>query len=363
MTEPKLSIKGVEIFLDPNWFEDPASSTVFLRAYVSVGVSSAELAKVYAPAIRDISLGVPIKIIWMRSKNFHTWKWDLYYHVDEDGNLGILTESVDLDLPPANYAIFASPLIVDGGDAIDSNKIKAEFDAAAALIRAYAGKNTLYCVVSEGGYNATTGLQVVRDMTIERLPSPLDGPVKEPFIWPQIQEVIKSLSCADEKKRNRIALALEILQRAMSSPKLSLFYYWSAIELVCDVDSGPKLRSKIAKCYKLPKQHEVDKKFGFAALYKWRGELVHKGLHKEIPVDIERYLQTLIIDLIRYELGLENMRYAEKCLSSMYFDFSSIGLSDNRSAEQRELSDAERLKQASGAIRVAMIQKRILGPS
>jgi hypothetical protein len=252
---------------------------------------------------------------------------------------------------------------VDGGDEINRNTIKSEFDKAAALIRACTGKNTLYCIASEGGHNAKTSLQVTADKTIERLPSVLDGPIKNPFVWDLIQEVIINLDSASEEKRNRITLALEILNKAISDPKLSLFFYWSAMEMICDASSGTKLRSKISNCYSLLNQHEADKKFGFTKLYKWRGELVHKGLHKEIPADIERYLQTLIIDLIRYELGLKNMKFAEKCLSSKHFDFSSIGLYDNRSADQKDLSDAERLKQASNAIKVANIRKRILDPS
>ena len=361
MTELKFSKKGIEYFFNSDWFEDYPSSTVFLRVYVSVGVSLEEVSKVYCSAIGNINFGMPIKITWAHLDHFNTLKLDLYYRVDEQGCLEILTESVDLDLPSANYAVFASPLKVDGGTEQDRNKIKAEFDKTAALIRAYAGKNLLYCIVSEGGYNAKSGVPTTSDMTIERIPSVLDGPNKQPFIWQQIQEVINSLGGSDEKIMNRLLLALEILNRAISNPKLSLFYYWTAIELVCDIYTGPKLRSKIASCYNFSNQHDVDKKLGFTVLYKWRGELVHKGMHKEIPIDIERYLQALLLDLIRYELGLKNLRFAEKCLSSKGFDFSTIGLNDNRTAEQKKQNQAELLENISMGIKPAQIQKRILG--
>ena len=101
MTEPKFSLKGVDTFFDPNWFGHPASSTVFLRAYVSVGVPLAECANVYGSAIKEINLAVPVRITWIRLRNFPTWKNDLYYHVDEDGNLGLLMEPIDLELPNA----------------------------------------------------------------------------------------------------------------------------------------------------------------------------------------------------------------------------------------------------------------------
>lgn len=361
MSEAKITMKGIEHFFDSDWFEDKATSQIFMRAYVSVGVAFSEGLKVYSPATSELTLDVPIKISWVRLKNFNSFKIDHYYSVDENGDLGILTEEVDLDLPSANYAVFASPLVIDGGEEIERDKIRSAFDKAAALIRSYAGKNILYSIATEGGYSANTGVQVVADMTIERIPSILDGPVKESFIWPQIKEVLDTLGGTDEDNKNRLSLALEILHRAISEPKLSLFHYWTAIELVCDADSGPKIRSKISKCYNFSNQHDVDKKLGFTTLYKWRGDLVHKGLHKEIPVDIERYFQTLFLDLIRYELGLKNYEFAIKCLSSKHFNFNSIGLDDNRSTEQKERSDEDGLKIYSGMIKPALIQKRILG--
>ena len=361
MPQPNQSLKGIDYFFDSTWFENPATSTIFMRVYVCVAGSSSKIRQLSTISLNVPNLSLPIKITWARINNFHTLRGDLYYTVDEQGALRVLTELVDLDLPLANYAVFATPLIVDGSPEMDRGTIKAEFDKAAALIKAYAGKNTLYSIVAECGYNAKTGLPVGVDLVIERIPSVLEGPYTEPFIWNHIEEILNRFADLDEEASNRLSLALEVLHRAISTPKMSLFYYWTAIELVCDANKTSKIRSEIARRYEYKNQHDVDKKLGYGVLHKWRGELVHKGLHKEIPVDIERFLQTLLIDLIRVELGLENMRFAEKCLASNGFNFSSIGLDDNRSEEQRTLSDSHVLKQASRAVKPAVIQKRILG--
>ena len=157
MQDVRITSNKVSLFFDHSWFRDVSSSTVFLRAHISVGIPLQELAGFSQRAVHAVTLEVPIKITWVRLLHFPDGKIDSYYTVDDEGQLGILIDERNIELPVANYAIFASPSNINGAEIIPTSVIKADFDKVAALIRAYSGKNTLYRMVSEGIYSAHSG--------------------------------------------------------------------------------------------------------------------------------------------------------------------------------------------------------------
>ena len=87
-----------------------------------------------------------------------------------------------------------------------------------------------------------------------------------------------------------------------------------------------KIRYCLQKCYGFQSRNEVDNKLGFGVVAKWRHDMIHKGLKPVVSAHVERYLQLMFLDLLRYELEIDTKRYMTIMQNAKGYDLSSLAL-------------------------------------
>lgn len=65
---------------------------------------------------------------------------------------------------------------------------------------------------------------------------------------------------------------------------------------------------------------------GFKKIITWRNNFFHHGIKPIITSDVERYIQLLYLDVLRFELNLVAKRHLLTAINSKDFDLSTIGL-------------------------------------
>jgi len=319
------------------WFTDKKNSSFRVRLYTSLYIphdkfknASEELftglhkEKEYIPHIKHLLFGGGT----VSDLNVPCISFDMY--ANETGKLVVDTKVDKKLLKTTNYIILAVPFQIDGvpGDEYQTGKT---LDSITSIIRIHAGQNFMREIVFDAVINASNGDISTYSDSI-KMPQIVEGP----FIGKQhgeaIKEISKKILSLHENNRERIELALELVNEAMDK-KYGFFEYWTALEIVCDGKSG-KIKNRLAKIYNIKSHNDAAEKTGLKVLAEWRHDFIHKGKRPIISADVERYIQLIFLELLRDELGLPCAGHLAAIQQAKGYDLTPLGLKSNKPTGQ-----------------------------
>lgn len=322
--------KALSDFGDPSWFRDAAVSRMWLRFQSILCVAEKDAPTLFAEFPRHFDFDGPVKVGVGKVSDFKGWRYHIVAHAAEDGSTTFSTGLDQPDIPSALYMSFASPTIVDGGQAGEW-QAKQRIAKAAGLIALCMGRNVLRDVVFDAEISADTGQPHVSSPVLE-IPSPLHGPFLGKGVYAGTQEILTRLPLIPKDRRDRIFLALDFCEQAIAG-KDRFLHYWTALEVLASGTSGA-IRSKLQAIYHIRSHKEVDANLGFRTISQWRHNFLHKGLRPILSADVERYLQLMILELLRSLADLPAKRLLEAASNAPGWDLSPIGMRNNKSQSQ-----------------------------
>lgn len=184
-------------------------------------------------------------------------------------------------------------------------------------------------VVLEVGNDATSAAS-----NLLRTPSFVDGPLLQADLFDQFNELNRVYSVLTDDIRTRIDRSLELVYRSQREIDAtdSFLSSWTAIEVLT---GGSKIRSKIHARYKGLGLANIDIELGLPALTNIRQKLIHNGqkLSSFSEHHIRKYIQLIILDLIRNLAGLDDRAIAVSHRAQWQLDLRGLHLPDYRTAE------------------------------
>ena len=333
VTPPQETVRGtLALFGRQDWFSEPGKSSIWLRIHTAIGLPKEDAAKRLKGFVRDLKLDGPVAFQVGYIGDLKLIDFDHEYYASDDGQLVAQMHGRDRLLPNSLYATLATPHRIDGAVGREG-AARDRLSRASALLVLHAGFNLLRNKLFDGEVNMATG-QFTISGRVFKTPQPADGPFFYADTPLAIPEICDALGTAHREIRQRINLALSFFERAIREDD-QFFYYWTALELLCN-GKAQRIRSRLQACYHVKSVKQVDEELGFAVVARWRHDYFHKGTSPTISADVERYLQLMFLELLRFELGLSRKGYLVGMLRSDGFDLSSIGLADRRTPEQLE---------------------------
>jgi len=346
--EAFVNISGRLMDLAPDsWFTDREKSSFWLRIYTSLFIPHAEfkyaLNQLFSGIKKDEKIIHQVKYILFGGglvKDMKVPCFSFYIYSQESGQLVLETKVDDRTLKETNYIFIAVPFKVDGVLG-DESLTRKKLDSVASLIRIYTGQNFMREIVFEGEIDAATGNFSTSSKPI-KMPQIVEGPFLAKQNGISIKEISEKISTLPEDKKRRIELALQFMNDAMDKDS-GFFEYWTALEIVCNGKSG-KIKRRLADIYKITSHNDAAKKTGFKKIAEWRHDFIHKGIRPTISADVERYIQLLFLDLLRHEIGLPCEGHIVSIQQAQGYNLTPLGLKDNRTKEQKELSERQQSK-------------------
>jgi hypothetical protein len=328
----------LESLIPPQWFARLEDSSIWLRLYTCLFVPRVQLAEAvrgWLPSPDDpahfLDLGVPILFGWgaVSELKVPVVSMDLY---SVESGQAVLHANVEMKpLPQANYIFLATPFRKDGAPGSEPSSRRV-LDLAAGLVCLHAGINFMRECLFEGEVSGKDG-QMTASTPGRKVPKPAEGPYLAPQNGRDMAEISERLMKAQEPKKSRVELALRLMDTAMRKND-GFFEYWTSLEVLCDGKAN-RIKDRFAKVYGLKGHKEAAVLGGLGVLAEWRGSFVHKGVPPLLTADIERYIQLVFIDLLRYELDLNPRHFAAAMQQAEGYDLSPLGLRDNRTEAQR----------------------------
>jgi len=107
-----------------------------------------------------------------------------------------------------------------------------------------------------------------------------------------------------EPLRARLVLACQFFSRANEENHeyKRFFDYWTALEIVVGGKSQ-RVRNLMAQAYGATLPY-VDQTLRFKEISNLRHDLIHKGVFKRLEPEVERRMQGMFLDLLRFQIGL-----------------------------------------------------------
>jgi hypothetical protein len=302
--EPAVGRVGFNLLARPGWFRDAYHSSMLVRFATTIGLRREQLIEKYNfPIILPFGRPVAIGVTELAGGTLPVT--DSLLFGDHDGEVNFHINQREMDAPKATVLAFRTPLVVDGYDTGQS-AAAARLDAAAGLVSIHAGRNAIRAIVFEGVLaGETDGWSLYS--AVHRVPQPVEGPYMEADLWKLVEEAAVAIDAAPRDVKDRVRLALEFIGRALQSSEAFLFY-WTAFELLSGGAQGT--RADLAKAYGLKHAQHVDHATGFGKVCESRHKLIHSGIAVSLSAAAERYVQLLLIDLVRLKLGLEPQFHA-----------------------------------------------------
>lgn len=231
---------------------------------------------------------------------------------------------IDSKLLPNTPSVFlATPYRTDGNPGNEASA-RSCLDEVAALICIHAGHNLMRQVVFEGEVEAT-GDQFHVSGEPMKMPQSAEGPFLDSQNGDDIYEIAGALrTLTDDNKRRRLLLALQLIDRAMRVD-FGFLEYWTALEVVCD-GTANRIKATLSKVYRIKSHTKAAEVTRLAVIAQWRHDYVHKGVKPIMNADVERYLQLLFLDTLRFELGLPSRGHIAAIQNSAHFDLSQLGI-------------------------------------
>lgn len=330
------------------WFSDRSTSTFWLRAYTVLFVPDAKLNELFEQLVgesgqRLFQLGKPVRMAPVRVQDFKVPGFaTTRLTARPDGSLNITIDPKDQTLVPAPYVFLVTPHRVNGVDG-DGAETRGRLDHAVTLLRLHTGNNLLRERVLEVEVEAADGTVHATSQSF-RVPQLQEGPRVLPLTGDSVREVTSTLAALPLDRRSRVELALELAYKAARSEE-GFLEYWFAMEVMCG--NAGSIVSRLQRAYGLRSHREAENQTGFGVIRQWRHDLVHNGKRPDFSAHIERYLQSIFLDLIRDALGLAPQDHAGFARAHGALDLRPLGLPDCRPEEQKRLEQeaSERMKQ------------------
>lgn len=315
---------------DNSWFKDASTSQFWLRIYTLLGVKKSEIPDKFKTSIRDLYYGTPVRINYGYLDKIDLSKWKNYVVGSDDTAPHVLLEQSTEPFPGSTCIFISTPFKVDGVT-VEPNKVTKALSITATIIAAHLGKNAIRDLIYDGSVSVLNS-EFSKIGTLTNIPKPHEGPNFSDFLWRGIEETITELSATNPDVKRRLEMGLDFFERGISEydkdvrKSDALVFYWIAIESLCG--GTGKIESSLQNHYRLPNRAAVQSLLGTENIRKWRNGLVHEGRTKEFTPDIDRYLQLLFLDVLRYQIGLPAICLAKVFSETSSADLSPIGLAD-----------------------------------
>jgi len=105
---------GLHAFVDPNWFKNPGTSTIWLRIYTALGFSHSDFTKKIRDCFQRVDWGEPVLLAFgqMGDLQVPTTDWSIYSQ--ENGSTAIEAEVGNKKPKTTNYVFISTPCCIDG---------------------------------------------------------------------------------------------------------------------------------------------------------------------------------------------------------------------------------------------------------
>lgn len=284
-------------------------------------------------AINRIELEQAVALAYAVMQGLKIPRFNVFMCANDDGTTQIEFNTQEFELKNSNYVLLSTPMRVDGKDGTETDA-KKRLDITSSIFRAHMGKTFLRNIVFEGEVDAGEGRYQCPTDAI-KLPQMSEWPFIHDLNWEQIREIFDQLKRIPKDTARRVEMALEFYGRALGGDE-PFFNYWTALEILCN-GKAQRIRHRIMRCYKLKSLSHVDRETGFRHISSWRHDFFHKGVRPDLDADVERYMQLLFLDLLRYEIDLPTVGHLAGIQSARGYITLKVGLSDNRTEEQESI--------------------------
>jgi hypothetical protein len=327
------------------WFKNKMESSFWLRIYTCLYIPH----KDFSQKAMDATAGIPfddqvyfgfyvmngLKI----PENMHSM------YASEDGIVKIELLPKNVELRNSTYVLVFTPKKIDG-EPIAESTVRRKLDIVTTILRTHTGINFMREVVYEGEVDAGIDRFSFMSKAI-KLPQPAEGPHVSKINWLQSKEIFEILETKQKEIRDRVKLSLEYFGRALDEID-SFFLYWTALEILCK-GTSQAIKSRLQKALGLKSLQEVEA-IGFGKIASWRHDFFHKGIRPVLSADVERFIQLVFLDLLRYELNLQPALHTISLIQASGYDLSPIGLSNRKTNEDKGSVPGTKIMEEAGPI-------------
>lgn len=298
----------LDFLCDPAWFDGQAAGQIFVRYYVPVLVGHHQLRLANTFEQYEIG-GIPLRLAIVHIADQVYVSHHPAWTSKASGNTALVVEALQRKLPDSLYVLLSTPLAA----VQDWPAAARTMDRLASVLRYAFGTNFVFSVAREAIVDISSGNMVTPSPLIPT-PQPADGPSLGSEQRELLQEVLAALPGKSGELADRVLFSLELFERAaqqLSGAKF--FYYWIGIEVLCGTHGMQSILSKLEKAYGAKRSY-LQNDLGFTRMWHMRTELFHHGQQHDLPQDVERYVQALFMDLVRFHLDLPCRRHVEDAI-------------------------------------------------
>lgn len=339
VAKPSVEIENIsylalaEALAAEKWFSDRGTSTFWLHVYASVGQPYNDICKFYKAGISKMALPPDIVLRYGRFGGTFN-RLVTFFSVNEDGQIELCVEQAREELSSSPSVFISTPHKVDGAGA-NEGVTKKRLTHFSTIVRSHIGPHCLFKLVHDAEHRADTGEVEQIFSTPFTAPTTCADPYLHQDMFCGAGDLYKAFNALGAAEKQVVSTAIEYFAQGIEGR--DLYSYWTCLELLAD-GKAPKIRSMLQKCYGLKRPHDVDTEAGFKTITSWRHDLIHRGIKVTLNDWVERYLQFMIIDVMRLRLGMAPNKLAERFAGMRGVNLAMIGMADNRTSEQKHLS-------------------------
>lgn len=304
-----------ELFVD-DWFKLGESKQIYVRYYL---LPEEPKEGFFFPGIDGSSIdyaetSFKILIAEIAEQKYKTHISWMTKTKGTDFQLSI--EAIDRELPRANYILITTPIRDSYESASES------VDALVGALRATYGNRLLRQKVREAEVSCDTGAMKTPTSAI-LIPILLEGREPTLDVVGEFTELLATANSASKEISKRAIFALELLETSfLAEPHFKFFSYWTALEVAAGKHQKQNLLNVLTgTCGK--SNAYVQNKLGFQHIWNTRIEVIHSGEQYLLIPLVERYMQCMVLDIVRGILGL-NCKYFVEELILAGFDVSLL---------------------------------------
>ena len=303
------------------WFKDKKISTFWMRVYSCLFIPHSEFEKTVLLALNnsDFNENISFRFLIMNGLKIPTAEFTM--RTQPEGMLLLDTEYKDKELKHVTYVFLLTPKNVDGLET-EEHEVRKRLNIAAGVVRAHTGHNFMREILYEGEVHAGEDKFSSSSDAI-KIPKPSEGPHFNAMNWEQSKEIHGAIWTVPLEIRQRVLLSLDYFNRAFDELD-SFFFYWVSLEILCNGQSQA-IKQKLKDALGLKSIKQVEET-GFGVVAKWRHEFFHNGIRPVILADVDRFIQLVYLDLLRFILKLPPACHTLSIINAPGYDLSSIGI-------------------------------------
>jgi hypothetical protein len=303
------------------WFKEISNSTFWLRIYSCLFIPHADFLELVLAATKKTGFASKISFRFMAMNEMKMPTTEMSMISQADGMLKINAEIKNSEVKTGTYVFMMTPKRIDGVN-IPEFEVRETLNICAGILRAHAGHNFMRDVIYEGEVHAgKDGFTLASEGL--KLPHPTEGPHFNNSNWEQSKEIYEAVGNLQKEIRNRIHLSLNYFNKAFDEED-SFFFYWVSLEILCNGKSQT-IKQRIREALDLKSLKDVEE-IGFGVISKWRHEFFHQGIRPTMAADVDRYIQLLYLDLLRYIVRVPPAFHTLSLLNNPGYDLTSIGI-------------------------------------